>query len=316
MQIHSTPSAVARAALLPVLLLSACAADVEGHDGHDELGVAQHALSADTREIRNLSGQKRYVRHNSNEVKLLLDPAEDDPTHGFWNENHFSNSCGPTAAMNVFKWYGIDDLQHCFWLEESGADVSGPKPPPVWTCRDRATASMRGQMMKTNDWKLAGVTVSGTNTANFRKVFAQYFENYLSDDYAYVYAYEEGDGVTQYNLLWATLEQGHPIVVNYKTGATKGHFATIVGIEKVGNDNDLRNDKIYLANARKEDLGDAISYGKFRDLWRRDYNDFGALRLVGERSYTRINLRTAALPAPAPVGGGGPAKPGKPVQQK
>ena len=312
MQTHSILPVPVRAALLLGLLLAACAADVEER----ELGVAQSALSADIREIRNLSGQKRYVKHNSREVKLLLDPTKANPKHGFWNSNHFSHSCGPTAAMNVFKWYGIDELQHCFWLKESSGDVIGPKPPPVWTCRNRATADMLGHMMKTNQWKLAGLTMSGTNTANFRKVFEQYFDNYLSDDQAYVYAYEEGDGITQYNLLWATLAQGHPVVVNYKTGTTKGHFATIVGIEKVGNDNDVRNDKIYLANPRKEDLGDAISYGTFRDLWRRDYNDFGALSLIGERRYTRINLRTASLPAPAPIGGGGPVNPGKPIVQK
>ena len=282
--------------LLPALLTSACATDL----GDSELDVGKRTalLRADMRTFKNLNGEPRYVLHNEREVKLLLDASDTNPKSGFDNSNHFDNSCGPTAAMNVFKWYGIDKLQPCSGLEESSAGVPGIEAPPASTCVNRATPETLGRMMRTNHWKVAGITVSGTSTANFRRVFKQYADDYFPDSYAYQYAYEEGDGPTQYRILWNLLAEGHPVVVNYKTGATRGHFSVVVGIEKIGDDNDLSNDKIYLANPRKEDLGDAITWGKFRELWRRDYNDFGVLNLVGERRYTRINLFTKGAAAP------------------
>ena len=276
------------ACMLPALLTSACASDL----GESELDVARRtaALRADMRTFNTVNGEARYVLHNEREVKLLFAADDTNPKSGFANSNHFDNSCGPTAAMNVFKWYGIDRLQQCSWREESSADGSGTKPAPVWTCVSLTTAETLGRMMSTNHWTLAGITVSGTSTANFRRVFKQYAESYLPDAYEYQYAYEEGASTTQYRILWNLLAEGHPVVVNYKTGATKGHFSVVVGIEKIGDDDDPSNDKIYLANPRQEDAGDAITWGKFRELWRRDYGDFGALSLAGERPYTRINL--------------------------
>jgi hypothetical protein len=293
------------AVIISMMAVSACTAQTA--ELEPELDVHESALSPDTRKIYNFAGQPRYVKVNAREVKLLFNPDK-GPRYGFYDSNHFDNSCGPTAAINVFKWYGIDVLEgdHCFWHHESEADTGGANIPPTWVCQPRITAHKLGREMQTNTWRLATFTMSGTNTANFRSVFSKYVQRWMPDDDVYEYKYEEGDGLTQYQRLWSTLAQGHPIVVNYKTGATKGHFATIVGMEKVGNDNDLSNDKVYLANPRKEDLEDAISWGKFRGLWRRDYNDFGALAAVGERRYTRINVRDVSVP---PSGGAGPGIP-------
>jgi len=315
MQLLRLRSTLRSTLMLAAWFASGCATELA--DENVEVAQTASPLRADIRTIYNINGEPRYILHNAREVKLLFDPNKTNPKSGFANSNHFDNSCGPTAAMNVFKWYGIDKLKHCFWLEESSADVPGVKPPPIWTCVNRATPETLGRMMYTNNWKLAGITTSGTSTQNFRRVFKQYADNYLSDTHDYQYAYEEGDGLTQYRILWNILAQGNPIVVNYKTGATKGHFATIVGIEKVGNDNDLSNDKIYLANPRKEDLEDAITWGKFRELWRRDYNDFGALSAVGERRYTRINMYNKGAPSPHPGGGPGGIDPtAPPILQK
>jgi len=65
------------------------------------------------------------------------------------------------------------------------------------------------------------------------------------------------------------------------------------------------DDKVFLANPRLEDLPGAISYGNFRELWRRDYEDFTALELVGEHRYTRLNLWDTRENPPGGGGGGG-----------
>jgi hypothetical protein len=274
-------------------LLPACVLDLE--DG-PELDSLLQELGSDTRLVYNFAGQRRYVRVNDSEVKLFMTAAAveaNNPRAGFRNSNHFKNSCGPTAAMNVFNWYGIVELegQHCYWHSEFGT-------PPIWVCRDRITPSWLGLQMKTNNWTVGSVTMPGTRTSNFRSVFREYVERYMPADNAYQYRYEEGDGLHQYNLLWATLSQGHPIVVNYKTGTTKGHFAVIVGMEKAGNSSSIADDRVFLAN------GGVMSYGQFRELWRRDYYDFGTLSWFGERRYTRINLWNTTEPPPPPPGSG------------
>ena len=306
--------------VLPALLLCACALDV---DEPPEVGTIESQLGTGLHTIYNFNGDARYVKVTDREVKLYLSTnalADDNPKAGFRDNNDYNNSCGPTAAMNVFHWYGIDEREgkHCFWMHESPADLEGGiAPPPQWVCQPNVSPSRLGMAMQTNTWRMATVTMPGTSTENFRTVFRGYIDRYLPEnpDLEYQYRYEEGDGLTQYKILWATLAQGNPIVVNYKTGATKGHFATIVGMEKVGNDNDINNDKIIMANARKEDLHQAISYGKFRQLWRRDYYDFGALALVGERRYTRINLWDTTEQWPV-TGGGRPRGPGGPYVLK
>jgi hypothetical protein len=305
-------------AILPFLLLGACAPEMID-DAPIESSMQE--LRAGTRVIQNLAGRPRYVRETAREVKLFLTESAsqgDDPTIGFANRNHFQDSCGPTAAINAFKWYGIDELEgeRCDWYHEPPADQQGgPPPPPVWMCRTVINPTDMGLNMKTNTWKLGTFTMPGTSTANFRRHYKHYIDKHIPANLQYQYRYDDGDGRTQYQILWKTLAQGHPVIVNYKTGSTKGHFAMIVGIEKVGNDNDWTNDKIFLANGRKEDLGNAISWSLFRELWRRDYNDFGALSAVGEERYTRINLWNSDAPPPVVGGGGGGHRDdGNPIQ--
>ncbi len=274
-----------------------------------DLGTIDAKLGDGLHAVKNFAGDDRYVLVSDREVKLFLSNEAlnyDNPKIGFSNDNHFKDSCAPTAAMNVFKWYGIDKLagNTCFWMKESAADVQGIRPPPIWVCRPKIMPHKLGRAMKTNTWRVATITMPGTNTTNFRKVFKSYLETYKPSKLKYQYAYEEGDGRSQYQMLWKTLAQGNPVVVTYKTGATKGHFATIVGIEKVGNDDNYNNDKIFLANPRKEDQNNSISWNKFRLLWRRDYNDFGALKLVGERRYSRINLWDSTAVSPLSGGSG------------
>jgi hypothetical protein len=281
-----------------LLSLSACVLDLEDEP---ELGSITHELG--TRVYYNFAGERRYVRVNDREVKLFMTAAAakaGNPKLGFYNDNHFTDSCGPTAAINVFNWYGIVTLEGkaCYWHSEFGL-------PPIWTCQDRLNPINVGVKMKTNSWYAGPLgKLPGTSTSNFRKVFKEYVERYMPADYDYQYRYQEGDGLHQYNLLWATLAQGNPVVINYKTGATKGHFAVIVGIEKAGDPNSIADDRIYLANPRKEDLSGAISYGKFRELWRRDYHDFGTLAFFGERRFTRVNLWDATAPPPPAPGSG------------
>lgn len=304
-----------------LLFLGACAYAELGEEGEleEEAELDEIELGVGTRVIYNFKGAPRYVRVNANEVKLFMTAtaeAGNDPRAGFYNSNHYSNSCGPTAAMNVFNWYGIVELEgnRCYWMYEP----ERPDAPPTYVCQPRVTAWTLGSMMKTNNWYLLGVgPLSGTNTANFRSVFKAYLDKYRPSTWAFQYLYEEGGADLQYAWLWATLAQGHPVAVNYKTGSTKGHFAVIVGIEKAGDPRLVGDDKIYLANGRKEDAGGTITFGAFRDLWRRDYTDFGTLALVGERRYTRMNLwDTTQPPPPLPGGGGGGGTDDPPTHQQ
>jgi hypothetical protein len=298
--------------VVSIIMLSACGP-------MDEVESLERGLSSDTSVIHNFNGEKRYVKVNQNEVKLFLTSqaeANDDPKQGFANSNHFTKSCGPTAAYNVFNWYGIVALegQTCFWIVEEGK----LSRPPIWVCRDRITPQGLGYEMKTNSWTLFTIPMKGTKTSNFRAVFKKYVERHMPADYAYQYKYEEGVAQAQYNNIWATLAQGNPVVVNYKTGSTRGHFAVIVGIEKAGSATNIFDDRIIMANARDEDLTGAMSYSRFHELWRRDYTDFNLLQLVGERRYTRINLwdTTQPDPPPPPGGGGGGGGDQPPLHQK
>lgn len=295
-----------RAFVSLIVVLGACATELPGEAGEEAVNEVQQALGSGTRIIHNFHGDTRYVRVNSHEVKLFLDAdaeAANNPKDGFRNTNHFENSCGPTAAMNAFLWYGIIALegQWCRWFQEPEL----PDLPPIWRCTDRVNASSLGLAMQTNRWRMATFEMPGTSTSNFREVYKPYLERYMGSNDVYQYRYDEGSAQVQYNNLWATLAQGHPIVVTYKTGPTRGHFALIVGIEKAGDPLSISDDRIIMANPRKEDLDEAISFTTFRRLWMRDYSDFGALALVGERRYSRINLWDSTQSLPPPPGGGG-----------
>ena len=293
-------------------LVSACIAPEQ----EAVVSTTSAELGADTTIIYNFHGDERYVKSNSNEVKLFMTREAEmlnNPKKGFRNSNDFDNSCGPTAAMNVFKWYGIVELegQACFWHTEP----ERPSVPPIWVCTNRVTPVQLGNAMKTNTWSIATIgPIPGTSTGNFRSVFKPYLDKYKPADDVYQYKYD-GDDLSQYLELWATLEQGHPIVVNYKTAATKGHFAVIVGLEKAGDPNSIDDDRVIMANPRLEDLNSAISYGTFRALWRRDYFDFGTLAAIGERRYTRIHLWDTTQPPPGGSGGGGGTNDGPPTHQ-
>jgi hypothetical protein len=296
--------------------LAVDADEMDDDSGDGELGEIE--LAVGTKVIYNFKGQPRYVRVTSNEVKLFMNTtaeAMNDPRYGFRNTNHYDNSCGPTAAMNVYNWYGIVELEgkRCYWMYEA----ERPDAPPIWICQDRITAASLGQSMKTNNWYLFGIgPMPGTNTANFRSVFKYYMDKYRPSSWAFQYLYEEGGADHQYAYLWATLAQGNTVVVNYKTGSTKGHFAVIVGMQKAGDPYSKHDDLVYLANGRKEDAGAAITWGTFHDLWRRDYTDFGTLSLIGEHRYTRMNLWDTAIAPPIVTGGGGGSSDSPPTHQQ
>ena len=60
----------------------------------------------------NMVGEIRHVKSSTGYVKLYMNAdalESDDPTRGFYNSNHYAQSCGPTAGLNLFDWYGADD---------------------------------------------------------------------------------------------------------------------------------------------------------------------------------------------------------------
>jgi hypothetical protein len=230
-------------------------------------------------------------------VKLFLSSyalGTGDPTIGFTNYNHFKNSCGPTAAVNLFRWYGIDKLE----------------PLSAWQI---------GKEMKTNNWGGLPFPLPGTSIDNFRSVVNRYYTRHMPSDHETVYRH---DAATDANLirLKAVLSQGHPVAIAYKTGATDGHFAAVVGVEHPNPLRSFDDVIVYIANIRNPNAGStAMTWTRLRGLWERMYvvtgfNPFDRFPMV---YIARKGSSTSSNPGGGSSGTGAGHSAGKPpVQMK
>jgi len=224
-------------------------------------------------------------------VKLFLTWEalhQNDPERGFNNHNTFEDSCGPDAAVNLLLWYGIDQ-------------VANP----------RFSAQMLGNKMHTNDWAIEFLVRlydgHGTTTPFFVDTVKEYSQKYMPSGYEFHY-HHDGYTFYYYQQFWMILSEGNPIAVNYKTGSRKGHFAMIIGMEKVidrhsfgGPDyGDINNDKVLLAN------GTDMTWSQFCDVWERDYGAAANLVLPAydEYPYSHVYIRQQGAKNPSLPSGG------------
>jgi hypothetical protein len=321
-RIRGNQGAPVKRLMISAMLVSACTVDTNGErdSGRNQSELEVELLDFDTRVIYNFAGDKRYVRNNSEGVKLYLSQSAlemDSPKSGFANANHFENSCAPTAAYNVLEWYGITELEgeECYLVPDS----KSLSPTMTEKCQLRVNPWSLGNEMHTNDWGVP-IIEEGTTTSDFWSVFSAHMAPYIEPPDELQYNYGDGDyALWRYQMLWATLAQGHPIVVVFDTGLISGHFATIVGIERVPGEPFL-SDRILMANAREQDLTftktingktytrHAISYGKFNSLWERGFvTKADVVAGLTEHGYTRFHVWDTSEPMPEkPTVGGSP----------
>jgi len=220
--------------------------------------------------------------------------CQNDPRRGFNNYNTFEDSCGPDAAMNLLRWYGIDQMAN-----------------------PRFSVQTLGNKMHTNDWAIEFLVRlydgHGTTTPFFVSTVKEHAQQYMPSGYEFHYQHD-GNTFYYYHQFWMILSEGNPIAVNYKTGSRKGHFAVIIGMEKVrdpdhfsgdGRDDsgyyDINNDKVLLAN------GSDMTWSQFCDVWQRDYGAVANLVLPAydEYPYSHVYLRQEGATNPSLPSGGG-----------
>ena len=217
-----------------------------------------------------LFGEKRYTKVYLSKEALL----KDDPTLGFNNQNTFKNSCGPDAAMNLLRWWGVEKRTRGLTVEQLGRE------------------------MGTNNWGIGvfhrsfSLKQRGSVTREFRRVVQRRSAPHTPADFKYSYEHG-GTNKDMYDRVEHLLRNGCPVAVCFKTKANSGHFAVIVGIEAVADYSDdgreagfhdRANDRVIFANARER------SWKSFYGAWKRSYGPVKtpALRLYGEPSHVRV----------------------------
>lgn len=257
--------------------------------------------------LTNFAGEERFVKRSLLETKLYLDWAaleRDLPKKGFNNSNTFQNSCGPDAAMNALRWYGIDVLAgtvtHTHHESEPGVE-DNEHELSITTTTPAINVLGLGREMKTNAWKVFGQTAPGTSTPNFVAVVRDKFGRFMPDDYEFHYDHGHGaDGF--YYVLSHLLHQGNPIMFNHRIGGrwasdAKGHFALVIGLEKPAGSSDINASRVFLSNGRDEDSNnvDYLAWPDFKDLWAREYYILSepVLELFDEYPNTHIYLTDA-----------------------
>jgi hypothetical protein len=220
---------------------------------------------------KNFSGEERYVKRHNDEVKLYINKTAliaNNPEIGFIDNNTFGNSCHPDAAVNLFRWYGIDDL----------------------ASRDRITLDSHflGHEMNTENWKILWVIPGeGTWLPTTVKIIKKWMTKYMPDNYKFHYLHSQGvDGY--YHLFKGLLRRGNPIMVEYKIGYKNGHAAVLIGIEDKKNSNNFNNSKLIFAN------GEDFLWKDFKKKWKRDFLwlDRNILSMAGQHPYVSVFIST------------------------
>ena len=261
-------------------------------------------LEASTAEVdysysfQNPAGEQRWVEHvivspccgtATTFLKMNEVCDNDCVTCGYNCRNTFNHSCGADAAVNVLRWYGVDELA----IDErfEGIIPYESNIIPIY----RSFESVLFDELLTNNWTvhqcvddadrwwsflLPGVVEKkiltsvfgqeprkGTYTKALIRTLEEYVDNYLPANYG-VYTYTLNPGYGQMYIPYM-LSKGVPVIVPVLTGNT-GHFQTIIGWETIaqfGKDVDI----VYFANGRDYASSNIYSqdYGEFLKLWKR-----------------------------------------------
>ena len=259
---------------------------------------------------RNFAGEERYIKSSSQVAKLYLTVdalVSNDPTKGFNNTNTFKNSCGPDAAFNMFRWYGIKRLSY----GKSTCPMSKtPKERVHWL----------GSRMKTNKWSILSIKayqLPGTSTRNFIGVTRNILKKCIPQSYAFYYERDTQGNDNGYDRFRYLLARGNPIAVCYKTasladganGKSIGHFALIVGLEG-GTYPSYRDGTLILAN------GTRMSWERFKEKWERDYLPFSeeVMRMINEYPYPAAYISKHHWEPPVAQGGHSIGRPPKRIK--
>ena len=232
----------------------------------------------------------RYIRITDKGVKLFLNKEAlriNNPTYGFAKSNHFDNSCGPTAAENLLRWYGIVDTSsgNCYQKKVCGnknkgipnrtndtlyrTPIDGLEPGCsfVHYC-DTVDARRLYDEMQTNRWYIGPVgPLPGSNTENVRKSLRPHIVKYMGTSKDRKTKYEKftlryKHSKPDLGSIISLLKTGTPVMVVYRTpNHPRGHYAVIVGVEFDGD-----NPKLIIAN------GYDYRWREFRQLWERKYD--------------------------------------------
>jgi hypothetical protein len=251
-----------------------------------------HVDLAKVTSFQNYAGDWRYVRSSDRMVKLYMSASardNDKPWDGYNEVNTFNESCGPDAVVNLFRWWGVEKL--------SGGTL---------------TPQALGTAMHTNDWGFFG-RFPGTGTSNLLSTLGSDFDNYCnaicqSQHHEIRVMTDEASPMILWQRLEWPLRGGSPVIVNYKTSWDEGHFALVIGLEKMAAGSDPSdNDLVYMANIAEADSGyHAMTWGAFHSRWRRDYaGPDQILSAAGESPFTAIWVGQNVSGGGGGGGGGG-----------
>ena len=170
-------------------------------------------------------GEIRHVKSSTGYVKLYMNAdalESDDPTRGFYNSNHYAQSCGPTAGLNLFDWYGADDAS---WRCVEDPPLGGR--PATQSCSQMLTLESLATEMHMNtwfddypgaSWLLQQLWGHVGTTSRDLGIGLQFHHRYLDSRGEFVYRVK-GSADEGYDDLWNALSGGNPVVVALKTSA-------------------------------------------------------------------------------------------------
>ena len=230
--------------------------------GKDMLTLVEQTQNAVGGLLRNGGGDHFIYFPADGGVQLFLDIEnfinKGHPSEDFHNQNYLENHCGPVAAANLLRWYGVEaDIGHL------------------------------GIRMNTNHWKITaevlGVYVetgqlNGTRTPTLKKVLTEEVEDHL-DDYKIAGYCEQG----HYDEILNLLSRGYPLLMPLRTGDMSGHFVTVVGVKF---DPRNPNDPIIQVANPGSLKGNDVRWSSFKDKWKRyNWTESQGTRTVGEFRY-------------------------------
>jgi len=214
----------------------------------------------------NVNGKTRYKKIDGNNIELYYDHdsfLKEEPWMGegvTWDDNTYSNSCGPDAGYNSFLWWNLIEPAFGADKEDFVRDIGDDMDTNQWRITNRwVTLLLEGVYPNIRH----DSTTPGTSPENF----VEGVEENLPVGY-YIHRLHRGRDLE--NIL-NPLSQGYPVIAVRRGEGDSvaerlegGHFVTILGY-KDGN--------LILTNGRNIDsvAGDNIfRFSEFQEFWKYD----------------------------------------------